>query len=72
MNTDSSFRIICIARTFKFLFAYFRRRHFIVSIVDFIVSGDFFFQVKEHFSEERRDVMYQVAKYAGIGKTMCF
>ena len=63
---------LCTVSTFKFLFAYFRRRDFIVSIVDFIVSGDFYFHVKEHFSEERRDVMYQAAKYAGIGKAMCF
>ena len=40
------------------MFAYFRRRDFLVNIVDFIVSGDFFFHVKEHFCEERRDVMY--------------
>ena len=40
------------------MFAYFRGRDFLVNIVDFIVSGDFFFHVKEHFSEERRDVMY--------------
>ena len=40
------------------MFAQFRRRDFIVSLVDFIVSGDFFFHVKEHFPEERRDVMY--------------
>ena len=33
-------------------------RDFIVSVVDFIGSGDFLFHVKEHFSEERRDLMY--------------
>ena len=40
------------------MFAYFRRRDVLVNIVDFIVSGDFFFYVKEHFCEGRRDVMY--------------
>ena len=52
-------------------FGYFRRRDFILSIVDFIVSGDFFFHVKEHFSEERRDVMHEAAN-AGIAKPCAF
>ena len=67
MNTLIPSSELSTVLTFKFLFAFLEARDFIVSIVDFIVSGDFLFHVKEHFSEERRDVMYYAAKYAGIG-----
>ena len=57
MNTDSLFRTKHCEHL-SFCLRILEARDIIASIVDFIVSEDFLFHVKEHFSEERKDVMY--------------